>query len=74
MSYPSVYGAYTELYTAFATELTATENNGAYVIPWGRVAAPRKDIVAGTKSVEEGGTGLARRFWEWCEKETRAYE
>ena len=61
MSYPSVYGAHTEPYTAFAMELTATENNGAFVISWGRVAAPRKDIVARTKSVEEGGDRVGKK-------------
>ena len=70
--YPPIYGAYTELFAGFSNEITP-ENNGGYIIPWGRFAEPRRDIVEGTKSVEEGGTGMATMFWEWCDRETRGW-
>ncbi|OCL04451.1 NAD(P)-binding protein [Glonium stellatum] len=78
VSYPLLYqpkfGAYTELWAGLAQDLTV-EGNGSYVIPWGRIhSAPRKDLLDALKSVEEGGTGRAREFWEWCEKLTAEYK
>ncbi|KAL9110541.1 MAG: hypothetical protein Q9227_004899 [Pyrenula ochraceoflavens] len=66
--HPPKMGAYTELYAGLSEEITV-EKNGCFVIPWGRVHEwyPRKDILKGMKGEEEGGTGVARRFWEWCE-------
>lgn len=69
MLYPAVYGAYTELFAGFSEEAGKADRNGAYVAPWGRFADNRKDIEA--VKGKEGGT--AAKFWEWCEKETKAY-
>ncbi|KAF2219852.1 hypothetical protein BDZ85DRAFT_35648 [Elsinoe ampelina] len=64
--YPPVFGGYTELYAACSTDLTP-ENNGAYVIPWGRIGSYKADIGEAIKA------GNAEKFWGWSEKETREY-
>jgi len=49
-------------------------DGGRYAVPWGKWhPGPKEDIVRALKSEEEGGTGEARKFWEWCERETRKY-
>jgi retinol dehydrogenase-12 len=70
--YPAKLGAYTELWATCSPDLTAS-HNGAYIAPWGRVVNPRDDIVSGMKRVSEGGTGIAEKFFEWCDKETEQY-
>lgn len=62
------YGAYSELFAGLSPDITL-EHNGQYLIPWGRLGQPRDDIAKGCLSAQEGGTGTARRFWEWCEME-----
>lgn len=52
---------------------TTSETNRNKVIPWGRFQQPRKDLVAGSKSLEEEGTGVAERFWEWSEGQVKSY-
>lgn len=49
------------------------ENSGCLVVPWGRIQTPRAGIEEGIKRKDEGGLGIAEKFWEWCEKETKAY-
>lgn len=67
------YGAYTQLWTALSPEVTL-EESGGYVIPWGRMHfALRQDLLDALKSVEEGGTGQARAFSEWCWEQTSKY-
>jgi NAD(P)-dependent dehydrogenase (short-subunit alcohol dehydrogenase family) len=72
--YPALKGAYTELYAGLSEDLTMKEN-GAYIVPWGRVhPAPRQDLLNALKSTdEENGTGLAREFWDWCEVQIKKY-
>ncbi|KAF2187563.1 NAD(P)-binding protein [Zopfia rhizophila CBS 207.26] len=72
--FPAVYGAYTELYAGWSTDLTAG-SNGAYVYPWGRIGTStlRADLLIAAQPREERGTGEAGRFWEWCDKETRQF-
>lgn len=72
VSYPAIYGAYTELWAGWSPSAT-TDDSGRYVIPWGRFGEYRADIVRSTRLPEAGGTGVAARFWDWCEKETRQY-
>lgn len=70
--YPVVYGAYTELYAALAEEVGSV--NGGWIVPFTRFGKIyRKDLVLATKTREEGGSGVASDFWEWCEKETKEY-
>ncbi|CCH59494.1 hypothetical protein TBLA_0B06720 [Henningerozyma blattae CBS 6284] len=53
----TIYGAYTELYSALSPELT-TSSQGAYILPFGEVGLPREDIQAALQN----GTDL--KFWE----------
>ncbi|KAJ5758444.1 hypothetical protein N7520_005600 [Penicillium odoratum] len=59
------FGAYTELYAGLSSEITL-ENNGGYIIPWGRIRrdedCPRRDIVAAMTPAEDGGLGYPRRL------------
>lgn len=67
-------GAYTELWAGLAPELTIEAHGGAYIVPWGRLhLAPRADLLDALKSKAEGGSGRAREFWEWCERQTADY-
>jgi retinol dehydrogenase-12 len=66
------YGAYTELFSALSPAISS-KNNGAFVIPWGRLGEVPPHIAKGMKSTTEGGTGLAEKFWEWCERETKPF-
>jgi len=72
MLYPAVYGAYTELWAGWSPDVTAS-HNGAYIGPWGRVLHIRKDVETAMKSEKEGGTGVAEKFWAWCDKTTKQY-
>lgn len=50
------------------------EGGGRFIIPWGRWhPAPRKDCLESLKSKEEGGTGLAAAFWDWCDDQSKDY-
>lgn len=57
------FGAYTALYSAFTSDVTATQNNGSYIWPWGVLVNghSRSDIN------DAALNGQAERFWEWCE-------
>ena len=66
-------GAYTELWAGLSPDVTAA-NNGGYVIPWGRWhTAPRTDLLSALKSKEDGGSGRAAEFREWCDTQTQEY-
>lgn len=67
--YNAKMGAYTELWAGLSPELKA-EDNGGYIIPWGRIhPSPRKDMLDALKSVKEGGTGEAGELRQWCDRE-----
>jgi retinol dehydrogenase-12 len=70
--YPTVFGGYTELFCAVSPDVDQS-HNGAYVAPWGRFLHPRSDVIAGMKRSSEGGTGIAEKLWEFCDKETSKY-
>ncbi|PVH96690.1 short-chain dehydrogenase [Periconia macrospinosa] len=62
-----------QFYAGLSSDITA-ENNGCYIIPWGRISqSMRKDLVDATKQIGDGGTGRAEGFWEFCEEHTKAY-
>ncbi|EGR49917.1 uncharacterized protein TRIREDRAFT_3287 [Trichoderma reesei QM6a] len=63
--FPPINGAYSELFCGLSPEVTA-DKSGSYVIPWGRFASIREDIEKGTKSPEEGGSGLGKIWYDWC--------
>lgn len=65
--YEPIYGAYTELLAGLLSELSI-QDGGSYIMPWGRIhPKPRPDLVAALASKEDGGTGVANDFAEWCE-------
>ncbi|PYI07854.1 NAD(P)-binding protein [Aspergillus sclerotiicarbonarius CBS 121057] len=65
--------AHTVLYAGLSPDL-GLENNGAYVIPWGRIHQEvALNLLNAMKTQEEGGTGRAKEFWEFCEERTRDY-
>jgi len=71
--YRAQMGSYTELWAGLSPEITM-DMNGGYVIPWGRIhPAPRQDLLDALKSIEEGGTGIASKFREWCENKVAEY-
>ncbi|KAL6816424.1 hypothetical protein J3E69DRAFT_345417 [Trichoderma sp. SZMC 28015] len=77
MAYPLLhkprFGALTELYAGLSTDISL-ENNGSYIIPWGRISTGvRADLVNASKPTEEGGSGKAQEFWELCVEKTRDY-
>ncbi|PMD21370.1 NAD(P)-binding protein [Hyaloscypha hepaticicola] len=67
-----IHGAYTELFAGLSPDVTQ-DHNGAWIIPWGRIAPIRKDLEAAGKSEKEGGTGVAAKFWEWTEEQVKPY-
>lgn len=65
--------ALTELYAGLSPDINL-ENNGCYVIPWGRIhttVAPHLRDAMRVKDV--GGTGKAEQFWEFCQDKTKGY-
>ena len=70
--FPAKFGGYTELFAGWSDEITASQN-GAFIVPWGQVGNLRADLITGQKPESEGGTGVAQKFWEYCEKETKQY-
>jgi NAD(P)-dependent dehydrogenase (short-subunit alcohol dehydrogenase family) len=67
--YPARNGAYTALWAAFSDRLTI-QDGGKYILPWGRLHPnSREDLLAAMKSKEDGGTGIADGFMEYCDKQ-----
>lgn len=64
--YDARYGALTELFAGFSSEL-GKGNSGSYFIPWGRVGVMAKHL---TKGIENGS---GTRLWEMLEAETAQY-
>ena len=71
--YKAKFGAYTEAWAGLSPDVKM-EDAEKYAIPWGRWhPSPRDDIVATLKSKEQGGTGLAEVFFDWCEDQFSQY-
>jgi hypothetical protein len=67
--YHARMGAYTALWAGFSNDL-ALEDGGKFVVPWGRLHQnARDDLMEAMKSVEDGGTGIAEKFMEFCSKQ-----
>jgi hypothetical protein len=43
------------------------------VVPYGRFGQLRKDIEVATKIEDDGGSGIAKKFWEWCEEQVQPF-
>jgi len=66
-------GAYTGLWTGLSQDVTC-KDGGELGVTWGRWHTdPKKDILESLKTKEEGGTGIAMKFWDWCEEQTTEY-
>lgn len=50
------------------------EDNGGYVVAWGRIAQLPQDISKGLKSKAGGGSGAAETFLEYCDRETKVFQ
>ncbi|EHK21220.1 uncharacterized protein TRIVIDRAFT_52177 [Trichoderma virens Gv29-8] len=70
--YPPIYGAYTNLFAGFSPEVTL-EKTGTFVAPWGQFWTLSKEMIAGSISKSEGGTGIASSFWDWTEAQIKPY-
>ena len=67
------FGAYTELWCGLSEDVKI-EDGGKCAIPWGKWhTSPRKDLLEGLKTRQEGGTGLAADFWDWCDENTKEF-
>lgn len=67
-------GAYTELWAGLSSDVTM-QDGGKYVLPWGRLhPSPRPDMLAAMKTKEDGGTGVAAQFMDFCEKQTLPFQ
>ncbi|KAJ4245043.1 short-chain alcohol dehydrogenase [Fusarium torreyae] len=70
--FPPVYGGYVNVFAGFSPDVTI-ENSGRFISPWGRLWHALPDMVAGSKTEAEGGTGHARRFWQWSEEQMKLH-
>lgn len=72
--YPSLYGGYTELWCATSPDVTK-QNTGRYVIPWGKFGDLRPDVAQALKPAKanDPASGLADKFFDWCQRETKQY-
>jgi retinol dehydrogenase 12 len=50
------------------------QKNGSFLIAWGRFGSLRGDIAAGFKPKDQNGTGLSKRFWDFCEAEVDSFK
>ncbi|KAK8103612.1 NAD(P)-binding protein [Apiospora kogelbergensis] len=72
--YPVIRGVYTQLYAVFSNEIaTQFDYTKEWVIPFGRIAALRADLIPATQPTEEGGNGNAKQFWEWNQDKVQEY-
>lgn len=62
-------GAYSEPF-GLCFPKAMTENNGTFYHPWRKFGSLPEEIEVGRNRENCGGTGLALRFVEWCERET----
>ncbi|GAP87598.1 putative short-chain dehydrogenase [Rosellinia necatrix] len=67
-----INGAYTELFAGLSPEVTM-DRSGAWIAPFGRFMRPRSDLKEATRTKAEGGSGIAKEFWEWNEEQIRPY-
>ncbi|GKT66267.1 short-chain dehydrogenase [Colletotrichum tofieldiae] len=56
-------GAYTELFAGLSPTITET-NNGGWVVPFGRIASGRADLLE---------KELGKKYWEWAEEQVRPF-
>ncbi|OAL36367.1 hypothetical protein AYO20_04263 [Fonsecaea nubica] len=67
--YPSIFGAYTEIYAGLSPDLTLETDQGGYIIPWGRRGSVRPDLIAQAQRDD----GEAQKLFDWCDHVTKAF-
>ena len=68
--YKANLAVYNKLWAGLAPELAMESSGGCYLIHRGKIhRSRRQDIPEALKSKEEGGTGKALEFQEWCNKQ-----
>jgi NAD(P)-dependent dehydrogenase (short-subunit alcohol dehydrogenase family) len=71
--YAPRFGAYTAIWSAFAGDLKI-DDGGRYILPWGRIhPCPRDDLLQAMKGKEEGGTGIAAAFIQYCDSQIAGF-
>ncbi|KAI0812132.1 hypothetical protein GGR55DRAFT_613635 [Xylaria sp. FL0064] len=66
--------ALTQLFAVVSQDIDKEDLKGGYIIPWGRVSRNlREDLLQAMKLPEEGGSGRASEFWDFCEQATSKY-
>lgn len=71
--YPPKMGAYTELWAGLSPDVKSGDGQ-KFINPWGRWhETPKKEIVESLKTAEEGGAGLAAKFYDYCELHTKEF-
>ncbi|KAJ5499328.1 Short-chain dehydrogenase/reductase SDR [Penicillium expansum] len=71
--YTPRFGAYTGIWSAFASDLKI-DDGGKYILPWGRMhPCPREDLLQAMQGKEEGGTGVAAAFVQYCDNQIAAF-
>ncbi|KAK2599161.1 short-chain alcohol dehydrogenase [Conoideocrella luteorostrata] len=72
--YPVIRGVYTQLFASFSDEIaTRFDYTKDWVIPFGRIAPLRPDLIKATRPTNEGGNGNAQKFWEWNQDKVQEY-
>ncbi|KAI8630632.1 NAD(P)-binding protein [Xylariaceae sp. FL1651] len=70
---PPKMGAYTELWSGLSADVKSGDGQ-KFIIPWGRFyTMSKKEHLASLKSKEEGGTGLAAEFFDYCDAKTKEF-
>ncbi|KAK0385885.1 hypothetical protein NLU13_7062 [Sarocladium strictum] len=72
VTYPTLNGAYTELFAGLSPEVTM-DHSGEWVVPFGRFLPIRRDLQLAARTEAEGGNGHAEQFWEWTEKQVAPF-
>lgn len=71
--HPPKMGAYTELWAGLSPEVKSGDGS-KFIIPWGRWnTTPKEKHLLSLKLKDEGGTGLANEFFEYCETHTKEF-
>ncbi|TRX87800.1 hypothetical protein FHL15_011308 [Xylaria flabelliformis] len=66
--------ASTQLFAGVSKDIGEADLKGGYIIPWGRVSAHlRDDLQEAMQLPEEGGSGKASEFWDYCAEATSKF-
>ncbi|KAI8624309.1 hypothetical protein F5Y19DRAFT_455272 [Xylariaceae sp. FL1651] len=66
--------ALTQWFAGVSQDISDKDLKGDYIIPWGMVSKHlRDDLLEAMKLQEEGGSGRASEFWNYCDEATSKY-